>query len=86
MLNDQMLAGFLEGAKKGSIKTSVNSGKKFLQAQMLREMMAIDRPRALVTMKSWASFVELASGRQHFTNFSTLQEYIPYRILDVGKM
>ena len=37
-------------------------------------------------MKAWAKFVETASGRQHHTHFATLDEYIPYRVIDVGQM
>lgn len=36
-------------------------------------------------MKAWAKFMEIASGRRHHTRFATLDEYIPYRIMDVGE-
>lgn len=48
-------------------------------------MLALDRERALTTMKAWAKFMEIASGRRHHTRFATLDEYIPYRIMDVGE-
>ena len=83
--NDRMLDAFLEGAQAGSIEAK-GSGKRHIQAQMLLEMLAIDRERALTTMKMWAVFVKTASGRQHATHFRSLQEYIPYRIIDVGQM
>jgi len=31
-------------------------------------------------------FVEVGSSRQHTTRFTSLAEYIPYRIMDVGEM
>lgn len=80
-----MLKAFREGAQNGFIE-SRSSGKKQIQSKMLLEMLSIDRERALTTMKSWAAFVELASGRQHHEHFATLEEYIPYRIIDVGEM
>ncbi|KAH7048409.1 isoprenoid synthase domain-containing protein [Macrophomina phaseolina] len=84
-LNDQLMAAFQEAATTGKI-TQALTGKRYVQAQMLLEMMAIDKPRALVAMKAWAEFAELASGREHFTDFASLDQYIPYRILDVGEM
>ena len=80
-----MLDAFREGAQTGSID-SRDSGKKQIQSQLLREMVAIDRDRALTTAKSWAQYVQLAAGRQHDVHFATLEQYIPYRILDVGEM
>jgi hypothetical protein len=54
-----------------------------MQAKILHEMIAIDPECALVTMKAWAKFVEVGSSRQHNT---VLDEYLPYRIMDVGEM
>lgn len=53
---------------------------------MLLDMMKLDRERAITSMKLWAAFVELASGRQPHIQFASLEEYIPYRILDAGEM
>ena len=49
-------------------------------------MMTIDRERAMVVAKSWAAGVQHSSRRQDDTDFKTLEEYIPYRALDVGYM
>lgn len=80
-----MLDAFREGLETGSIEAQ-NVGRKQIQAKLLLEMMAIDRERAITATKAWAKFVELASGRQHYVRFRTLEEYFPYRILDVGEM
>ena len=80
-----MLHALREAASTGVIKDR-KSGKKQIQAKMLSEMIAIDKERALATMKAWAKFVENASGRQHHTHFVSLDEYIPYRVIDVGQM
>ena len=80
-----MLDTFREVASAGAIDPK-KCGKKQIQSRMLLEMISIDRERALTTMKAWARFVELASGRQHHTHFATLEEYIPYRVIDVGQM
>ena len=80
-----MLDAFREGARTGSIKGG-KGGKKHIQSKILLEMLAIDRERALTTMEAWATFVELAAGRSHHKEFASLEEYLPYRIIDVGEM
>lgn len=80
-----MMNAYREGAVNGAIE-STESGKKQIQSKILLEMMAIDRDRALISMKAWANFLELAAGRRHHTHFATLEEFIPYRILDAGEM
>lgn len=49
-------------------------------------MIAIDQERALTTMKSWATFVQLAAGRNRTVPFASLEDYLPYRIIDAGEM
>lgn len=49
-------------------------------------MMAIDPERAQTSMKAWARFIELSSARERYEPFSTLEEYLPYRIIDAGEM
>ncbi|KAF4631128.1 hypothetical protein G7Y89_g7014 [Cudoniella acicularis] len=84
--NDEMLEAFEEGAQTGKIEDKGASGKRKIAAQILNEMMGIDPERAMVAVKSWATFVQYASGRHHDVHFNTLEEYIPYRCLDVGYM
>ncbi|KAF5594936.1 amidohydrolase 2 [Fusarium pseudocircinatum] len=59
--------------------------EKRLQAQIFSEMMAIDHRRAITAMKTWASFVQLAS-RTRMSPFETLEEYIPARVIDAGEL
>lgn len=80
-----MMDAFEQGAQLGLIE-SRGSGTRQLQSKMLLDMMKLDRERAITSMKWWAAFVELASGRQHHIQFASLEEYVPYRILDVGEM
>jgi hypothetical protein len=56
-----------------------------LQSQILTEMMAIDRDRAIVTMQAWAKFVDLASHTRE-SSFETLQQYLPRRAIDAGEL
>lgn len=74
-----------EGAQTGTIK-SQESEKHRIQSKLLLEILALDRERPLTTMKAWAKFMEIASGRRHHTPFVTLDEYIPYRSTDIGEM
>jgi ophiobolin F synthase len=80
-----MQEAFLEGATKGSISKNRANGLKKMQAMLLQEMMAIDEERAVTTMKAWVEFLKFAGGRQHDKHFATLEEFIPYRSIDVGK-
>ncbi|KAM3075167.1 hypothetical protein ACMFMF_005846 [Clarireedia jacksonii] len=79
-----MEEAFLEGSRTGSIKAQ-ELGLKKMQAIILEEMLRIDAKRAVVTMKAWSDFLRYAAGRQHLEHFKSLEEYIPYRILDIGK-
>lgn len=81
---DDMLHVFGDDALNHSITGDARPEKK-LQAQMLAEMMAIDRPRALTTMEAWAKFVQLAS-RTRAAPFETLAEYLPSRTIDAGEL
>ncbi|KAF2016943.1 terpenoid synthase [Aaosphaeria arxii CBS 175.79] len=83
--NDEVLEAFLEGARNGSID-ALKCGKRRMQAKILNTMIAIDRPRAMVAVRAWASFMEQGAGRQHHRRFCGLDEYLPYRCEDVGHM
>lgn len=61
-------------------------GEKQIQAQILSEMMAIDHDRALTTMKAWATFIQLSAVKSRAEPFVTLEDYLPYRIIDAGEM
>ncbi|CZT49095.1 related to Fusicoccadiene synthase [Rhynchosporium secalis] len=88
--NDDMMEAFHEGSLRGTINindpNTKRMNKKKIQAQLLNEMIAIDPKCALITMKAWAKFVEVGSSRQHHTVFTKLDDYLPYRIMDVGEM
>jgi hypothetical protein len=80
--------GILDTFYKG-VLDSKTDGKsrpeKRLQAQILKEMLAIDPPRAITTMKAWARFVQLAS-QTRASPFRTLAEYVPARVVDAGEL
>ena len=76
-----------QGGQTGQFEESKGaSGKRKIAAQIVKEMMAIDPERAMVVAKSWAAGVQHSSRREEETDFKTLEEYIPYRSLDVGYM
>ncbi|KAJ4294097.1 hypothetical protein N0V90_007787 [Kalmusia sp. IMI 367209] len=81
---DDMLHVFGDDALNEKVSDEVRPEKK-LQAKMLAEMMAIDRSRAITTMKAWAKFVQLAS-RTRSEPFETLDEYLPSRAIDAGEL
>jgi hypothetical protein len=85
-----MMKAFLDTAQSSTPQAAssadVANGKHQMQSQLMKEIMPIDRSCALVTMKAWAKFVEVGSSRQHNKIFTTMAEYLPYRIMDVGEM
>lgn len=84
---DEMEQALEQGGQTGKIEEKKgSSGKRKIAAQILREMMAIDPERAIVVAKSWAAGVQHSSRREEDAQFNTLEEYIPYRALDVGYM
>ncbi|KIK55704.1 hypothetical protein GYMLUDRAFT_205331 [Collybiopsis luxurians FD-317 M1] len=86
--SNDMMQAFLEGVQTGKITKNdaqtKREGKRKIQSQLLLEMFSIDRERAIAFVKAWAEFAEVGSGRQHHENFATLEEYLPYRIVDAG--
>lgn len=62
-----------------------SSGRSQIQAKLMLELMSIDRERAITLMKCWEKLVGEASGRQRTFHFNTLEDYIPYRLVDVGQ-
>ncbi|KAK2590016.1 hypothetical protein QQS21_012304 [Conoideocrella luteorostrata] len=62
------------------------TGREFMISKVAREMMQIDPGPATTALTLWAEWFEKGAGRRNHTRFSTLEEYLEYRILDVGKM
>nr|POE90124.1 fusicoccadiene synthase [Quercus suber] len=71
--SDKVSSGKLQGAKQ-------------IQGNILTEMIAIDRERAITTMKLWQQYVRTVSSRQRSQPFNDLKEYLPYRISDAGEL
>ena len=61
-------------------------GTKQIRGQIFSEMLAIDKERAMTTMKLWQKFVQVVSSRQRSEPFLNLDEYLPYRISDAGEL
>lgn len=83
--NNDLMTSFEQAAKTGNIEDSA-SGKRAIQAKIAMDMMALNKEHAITTLKAWAKFAELGSGRQHQTHFKTEAEYIEYRMIDIGTM
>ena len=88
MLNvfgDDVLSPISESGPLEAPARSMSDGQKRIQSQILAEMMALDKERALTSMKAWATFVQLSSSRNRSQPFASLEEYLPYRIIDAGE-
>ncbi|KAH8728004.1 fusicoccadiene synthase [Phaeosphaeriaceae sp. PMI808] len=83
--NADLLEGFRTEAVTARL-TNKSPGKRQMQAKILTEMLQLDRERAMVAIKAWATFVEQGCGSKHHTSYKTLAEYLPYRCRDVGHM
>ncbi|RMD43624.1 hypothetical protein DV735_g1542, partial [Chaetothyriales sp. CBS 134920] len=81
--NDDLKAVFEEAASTGHIEGSA-SGTRAIHAHIANEMIKLHKEHAVTTLRAWAKFAELASGRQHTTHFKTEEEYVEYRMIDIG--
>ncbi|KKK19851.1 hypothetical protein AOCH_006566 [Aspergillus ochraceoroseus] len=81
---DQLVDSFSKGAANPHLDSVAGNADK-LQAQVIKEMMAIDSDRAITTMKAWVKFLQLAS-RSRSQPQHTLEEYLPGRIIDAGEL
>ncbi|KAJ4424523.1 hypothetical protein N0V82_000847 [Gnomoniopsis sp. IMI 355080] len=83
--NDDLKATFEQLARTGRIEKAT-SGKRAIQAHIAQEMLSLHKEQATTTMKAWAEFAELGSGRHHDTHFKSEADYIKYRMIDIGTM
>jgi hypothetical protein len=73
-----------EGAT-GVIKNPKNTtGRGFMMSKIAKKMLSIDRGPASVALSLWAEWFRKGAGRRNHTQFKTLDEYLEYRIFDVG--
>ena len=49
-------------------------------------MMAIDKPKALTTIKLWQEYVKKSASRQRSEPFLTLDDYLPYRMTEAAEL
>ncbi|KAJ7463895.1 isoprenoid synthase domain-containing protein [Mycena galericulata] len=86
--------GNLDEMSERVLDEAVNSNhrctrpEEHLLAQLLREMMDIDRPRAITSLQAWASYAQLSVRKRSVRTapFETLDEYVPTRITDCGEL
>jgi ophiobolin F synthase len=76
----------LDQGQGGKTENRGSDGKRKIVTQIIREMMAIDPAGAMNVAKSWSSGVGHSDRRKEDTEWKSLEEYIPYRALDVGYM
>ncbi|KAI9367408.1 putative geranylgeranyl diphosphate synthase [Aspergillus egyptiacus] len=82
--NDDLKAAFDQVISTGTIKGS-GSGKRALQAYVAKQMLSIDKARGITSLKAWSTFLDKA-GRQEEYRFKTEEEYLKYRVHDVGML
>ncbi|KJZ79476.1 hypothetical protein HIM_00945 [Hirsutella minnesotensis 3608] len=85
--NDYMAKVLREAVATGFVRDGL-TGKRYLIAKMFAMMTQIDSAaeyQAIVVFESWIEFLEKSSGRQRHVEFKALDEYLGYRVLDVGE-
>ena len=55
-------------------------------SKVSRHLLATDPGPASAALSLWAEWFEKGAGRRNHTQFDNLEEYLEYRILDVGEM
>ncbi|KAL2802056.1 Ophiobolin F synthase [Aspergillus granulosus] len=84
---DDVGAALAQGGSTGKIdEGKKSSGKRKMAAHLLREMMALDPERAMALAKSWAQGVQHSARRIEEKDWKSLDEYIPFRCMDLGYM
>lgn len=76
-------------SEPGILETATNRRameKKKIQSHILAEMIKADKERALSSMKSWVIFIQLSANRQPSQPFTSLEEELPYPIIDAEEM
>lgn len=56
-----------------------------MQAKMILELMSIDRERAILLVKCWEQLVNAGASGAKDREFLALDDYIPWRIVNVGE-
>ncbi|KAK4445883.1 isoprenoid synthase domain-containing protein [Podospora aff. communis PSN243] len=64
---------------------SKDQGRKYLLSRILREMLSLDPGPASTAIGLWAEWFEQGAGRRNRIRFASLDEYLEYRMLDIGE-
>lgn len=59
-------------------------GAKQLQSRIIMELLETDEASGKLMIDTWKTVISTARKMKGTQNYSNLEEYIPYRILDVG--
>ncbi|KAK0639803.1 isoprenoid synthase domain-containing protein [Cercophora newfieldiana] len=73
-------------AYKADNDVSRDTGRHLMVSKVSQQMLAIDPVPATETLALWVEWFDKGAGRRNHTRFDSLEEYLEYRILDVGKM
>lgn len=85
-LNHPTVEVFGDNSEKEGVQFNKVIEEKKLRTQIFAEMAAIDPERALTSMNAWETYVHLTTSRSRSIPFATLEEYLPYRMIDAGEM
>ncbi|KAL8792041.1 MAG: hypothetical protein Q9195_005382 [Heterodermia aff. obscurata] len=83
--NDDFSLGFSAGTETTIPTSPPLSGKSRMQARLVSELMAQDRTRAEILINCWEQLAKHAASGSRKREFLTLDDYVPWRILDVGE-
>ncbi|KIK51154.1 hypothetical protein GYMLUDRAFT_252327 [Collybiopsis luxurians FD-317 M1] len=84
--NDEMVQILLESIQDPNDTRPEQTGRSKIQLQIAQEMLAIDPECATVSLNAWAKFLELDASRPLDKTFSTVEEYLSFRVDNGGLM
>ena len=62
----------------------LKTGKMQVQAEMILDLLALDREKAELVLTTWKTFSATSSSQEQPSTFRTFEEFIPYRIRNAG--
>ncbi|GAB1310754.1 hypothetical protein MFIFM68171_00964 [Madurella fahalii] len=82
--NDEALEACRAAAEEMAFRRK--TGRQHMISKVSQKMLAMDPGAAKKTLALWTEWFDKGAGRLNHNGFNTLNEYLEYRILDVGKM
>lgn len=71
-------------ATRSFVESRAKTGSKIMQEKMVNELMRIDPACAAVCVQAWKEMVDTTSKRDKDKMFTSMDDYLEYRMIDTG--